>query len=60
MYFSQGVHYSVAQQCIGAEIRIYDERVQICLEGYWNSLCGDNWGYKEALVVCTQLGMIGS
>lgn len=64
MYLSQEVfifHYSIAQECNEADIRLVDnERVQICLEGNWNSLCGDNWDDTEAIVACKQLGHTGS
>ena len=56
--------FSIAQECNDTDIRLddstYNGRVQICLEGHWNSLCYDNWDYTEAMVVCRQLGYIGS
>ena len=36
-----------------------DGRVEICLNGYWGTLCQEHWGYKEARVVCRQLGYDG-
>ena len=56
--------FSLARECTETDIRLvgstYNGRVQICLEGYWKSLCNDNWDYTEAMVVCRQLGYIGS
>ena len=32
-----------------------DGRVEICLDGFWRSVCGDGWDYRDADVVCRQL-----
>ena len=35
-------------------------RVQICINGFWGSVCGEEWDIRDAKVVCHQLGYDGS
>ena len=30
--------------------------VEVCMNGVWSSVCQWNWDYKDAFVVCRQLG----
>ena len=30
--------------------------VQVCVNGMWSSVCDSYWDYKDAFVVCRQLG----
>ena len=31
--------------------------MELCINGGWTGVCGVNWDYKDAFVVCRQLGL---
>ena len=31
-------------------------RIEVCVEETWTSLCDDSWDFKDAQVVCRELG----
>ena len=32
-------------------------RVEVCINGSWNEVCGEDWNYNDAFVLCRQLGL---
>ena len=54
------------QECNGTDVRLVDGKteldgsVEICQNGLWVPVCGEKWDYREAQIVCKQLGYNGS
>ncbi len=50
-------------ECTSGEIRLMNGsraevgRVELCHEGFWRTICDQNWSQEEAVVVCTQVGL---
>ena len=36
--------------------QLNEGRVEICLDGYWGSVCSNGWDEQDALVTCRQAG----
>ena len=40
----------------GSQLNGSEGRVEICLDGYWGSVCSNGWDEQDALVTCRQAG----
>ena len=49
-------------ECSSGDLRLVggerenEGRVEICVEGFWGTVCASVWSQREALVVCRQSG----
>ena len=57
-------YYSLSECYTPGKIRLVygnktdgnEGRVEICFGGQWGTVCDDSWDYRDAEVVCRQLG----
>ena len=51
--YSPGIHGTV--RLLGGLIP-EEGTVEVCINTVWSSVCDSSWDYKDAFVVCRQLG----
>ena len=60
------IYNTAVKECNETDIRLVDKQtsfdggVEICNSSLWEPVCGDMWDFREAGVVCRQLGFNGS
>ena len=53
-------------ECSSGDLRLVgggsesDGRVEVCVDGFWGTVCDQNWSQREAITVCRQAGLPSS
>ena len=50
-------------ECSSGDLRLVggqsesEGRVEVCVDGFWGTVCDQNWSQREAIVACRQAGL---
>ena len=62
-YRDQRLHAATVESCtergsvrLVGTVNMTEGRLEICLDGYWGTVCNDGFDNNSAVVVCRQLG----
>ena len=53
---------TVGMECVEGEVRMIggekegEGRVELCVDGFWGTVCGDGFDQKAAFVICRHFG----
>ena len=56
------LYYAARDNCTHGEVRLLfgssemEGTVEICINGYWGTICDNGWDSRDAGVICRQLG----
>ena len=57
---------TVPSNCTSGDIQLRnglnsrEGNVEVCVDGFWGTVCSNSWDSREATVVCKQLGFMNS
>ena len=57
---------TVPSNCTNGDVRLQngfnarEGNVEVCVDGFWGTVCSNYWDSREATVVCKQLGFMNS
>ena len=57
---------TVPSNCTNGDLRLQnglntrEGKVEVCVDGFWGTVCSNSWDSREASVVCKQLGFMNS
>ena len=50
-------------ECVPGDARLAggleanEGRVEVCIDGFWGTVCEEGWDDEDAIVICKQLGL---